>query len=52
MKFTIGTFSFNFFWNHLEEEPDGLAEDEDKDKGQQDKASLGVRRRFSGNMFY
>ena len=28
------------FPKNLEEEPDGLAKDEDKDKSQQDKASL------------
>ena len=32
---------------HLEEEPDGLAEDEDEDKCQENKAALGVRRGFS-----
>ena len=36
-----------YFWEHLEEEPDGLAEDEDEDKRQQNKAALGVRRGFS-----
>ena len=41
----IGNFLFeNIF--HLEEEPDGLAEDEDEDKRQQDKAALRVGRRF------
>jgi len=35
----------------LEEEPDGLAEDEDEDKRQQNKAALGVRRGFSDVVF-
>ena len=39
--------SKQIFWGHLEEEPDGLAEDEDEDKRQQNKAALGVRRGFS-----
>ena len=32
---------------HLEEKPDGLAEDEDEDQRQENKAALRVRRSFS-----